>query len=41
LIVKYNRYDDVYVAPEDSDNLIRDLLAINPAIKVISSGITE
>ncbi len=41
LIVKYNRYDDVYVAPEDSESLIRDLLAINPAIQVISSGKTE
>lgn len=35
LIVKYNRYDDVYIAPEDSDALIADLLTINPDIKVI------
>lgn len=30
LIVKYNRYDDVYIAPEDSDALIADLLATLP-----------
>jgi hypothetical protein len=34
--VKYNRYDDVYIAPEDSESLIADLLAINPNIQVIS-----
>jgi len=38
LIVKYNRYDDVYIAPEDSEALIADLLTINPAIQVIPSG---
>ncbi|SHN35414.1 PH domain-containing protein [Cyclobacterium lianum] len=38
LIVKYNRYDDVYIAPEDSDALIVDLLTINPAIQVIPPG---
>ncbi|MBD3628559.1 PH domain-containing protein [Cyclobacterium sp.] len=38
LIVKYNRYDDVYIAPEDSESLIADLLTINPAIQVIPPG---
>ncbi|WP_162341926.1 PH domain-containing protein [Cyclobacterium salsum] len=38
LIVKYNRYDDVYIAPEDSDALIADLLTINPSIQVIPPG---
>ncbi len=37
LIVKYKRYDDVYIAPEDSDDLIADLLTINPTIQVIAS----
>ncbi|WP_177179746.1 PH domain-containing protein [Cyclobacterium xiamenense] len=38
LIVEYNRYDDVYIAPEDSESLIADLLAINPNIQVIPRG---
>ncbi|WP_375585507.1 PH domain-containing protein [Cyclobacterium xiamenense] len=38
LIIKHNRYDDVYIAPEDSEILIADLLTINPAIQVIPPG---
>ncbi len=38
LIVKYNRYDDVYIAPEASDALIADLLTINPSIQVTPPG---
>lgn len=37
LIVKYNRYDDVYLAPEDSETFIKDLLSVNPSIQVIPS----
>nr|MBI1232157.1 hypothetical protein [Cytophagales bacterium] len=35
MIITYNRYDDVYLAPVDDETLIKDLLAINPSIEVI------
>ncbi|GAB2618028.1 PH domain-containing protein [Belliella aquatica] len=34
LIIKYNKYDDVYLAPENNDEMIADLLEINPEIKL-------
>lgn len=34
LIIKYNKYDDVYLAPENNDEMIADLLKINPEIKL-------
>lgn len=34
LIVKFNRYDDIYIAPEDNNQIISDLLEINRNIKV-------
>ncbi|MCC5939295.1 MAG: PH domain-containing protein [Lunatimonas sp.] len=34
LLIKYNRYDDVFIAPADDEELISDLLALNPAIQV-------
>jgi len=34
LIIKYNRYDDIFISPERQDEFIAQLLAINPGIKV-------
>ena len=34
LIIQYNRFDELYLAPVSNDELITDLLAINPAIDV-------
>lgn len=34
ILIKYNRYDDVFVAPKDAEELIHDLLALNPDIQV-------
>jgi len=34
MIIKYNRYDEIYIAPEDNDEIIADLLKINGDIKV-------
>jgi hypothetical protein len=34
LIIKYNTYDETYIAPEDNNELVDDLLKINPEIKV-------
>lgn len=35
LIIKYNRYDEIYIAPESNAEFIHDLLAINKNIEVI------
>jgi len=34
LIVKYNKYDEVYITPENKDAMISDLLSINAKIKI-------
>lgn len=34
LIIKYNRYDEVYIAPINNSAMLEALLAINPDIKV-------
>ena len=35
LIIKYNKYDKIYVAPENNDEMISDLLKINSEIKIL------
>lgn len=35
LIIKFNNYDEVYIAPENNDELIADLLKLNPGIKIV------
>lgn len=35
LVLKYNRYDEIYVAPQDKEAFIADLLAVNPAMEVV------
>lgn len=32
LIIKYNKYNEVYIAPENNDKVIEDLLKINEQI---------
>lgn len=34
IIIKYGKFDDIYVGPEDNDEMVNDLLAINPSIIV-------
>ena len=34
LIIKFNKYDEIYIAPENNDEMISDLLKVNPAIKI-------
>ncbi|EON75321.1 hypothetical protein ADIS_4234 [Lunatimonas lonarensis] len=34
ILIKYNRYDDLFVAPMNTEELVRDLLALNPGIHV-------
>jgi len=35
MIIKYNRYDEIYIAPEDHNEILAELLKINPSIKII------
>lgn len=37
LIIGYNKYDEIYIAPVSNDELIADLLSINPAIQIITT----
>jgi hypothetical protein len=34
IILKYGKYDQIYLAPVDNDQLISDLKVINPSIKI-------
>jgi hypothetical protein len=34
LIIKYNTFDETYIAPEDNNEMVDDLLKINAGIKV-------
>ncbi|MBA6154695.1 PH domain-containing protein [Gelidibacter maritimus] len=34
LLIKFNNYDEVYIAPENNEALIADLLELNPEIKI-------
>jgi len=34
LIIKYSKYDEIYLAPENNDEMVADLLKINPKIEV-------
>ncbi|WP_234733836.1 PH domain-containing protein [Tellurirhabdus bombi] len=38
LTIKYNRFDEIYIAPENNTDLLRDLLAINSHIVVKEEG---
>ncbi|WP_436831782.1 PH domain-containing protein [Parapedobacter sp. DT-150] len=35
VIVKYNRYDDIYFSPDNNDTFIDALLHINPEIRIV------
>ena len=34
LIIKFNKYDEVYIAPTDNEEMVDDLISINPKIQV-------
>ncbi|GAB3203261.1 hypothetical protein ABID22_000943 [Pontibacter aydingkolensis] len=34
LIIQYNRFDEIYIAPESNNEVINDLLAVNKDIEV-------
>jgi hypothetical protein len=34
MVIKYNRFDDVFIAPENKEELVADLLELNDTIKL-------
>lgn len=36
LVIKYNRFDEIYIAPESNQEVIADLLSINRNIQVVN-----
>ncbi|MBC6366665.1 PH domain-containing protein [Algoriphagus sp. AK58] len=38
IIIKHGKFDDIYIAPENNEELIRDLVKINPSIKILERG---
>lgn len=34
LIIKFNKYDEIYIVPENNDELISDLIKLNSEIKI-------
>lgn len=41
LILKYNTYDEIYIAPVSNAELVADLLVINPQIKIIETTLVS
>lgn len=37
IIITYNKYDDIYISPENREEFINDLLKINPNIEIIEA----
>lgn len=37
IIITYNKYDDIYISPENKEAFINDLLTINPSIEIIQA----
>ena len=35
IIVRYNRYDEIYISPENNQEVVQALLEINPNIEVV------
>jgi hypothetical protein len=38
IIIKFGKFDEIYIAPENNEELIKDLLKINPLIKILEKG---
>lgn len=37
LIIRYNKFDEIYISPESNDEIINDLLKLRPEIKIINN----
>ncbi|MCZ8134022.1 MAG: PH domain-containing protein, partial [Algoriphagus sp.] len=35
IIINYGKFDEIYIAPENTEELIEDLVSINPSIKIL------
>lgn len=36
IIVKYNRYDEIYISPKDKDAFISEILKVNSEVKIVN-----
>ncbi|WP_345955032.1 PH domain-containing protein [Mucilaginibacter sp. PAMB04168] len=37
-IIKYNKFEDIYISPKDKDLFVDELLKVNPAIEVVKDS---
>ncbi len=37
LIIRYNKYDEIYISPQRQDEFVEKLMSYNPTIKVITN----
>lgn len=37
LVIKYNRWDDIYISPEKESLFLEELLKVNPRIEIVGS----
>jgi hypothetical protein len=38
IIINYGKFDEIYIAPENKEELIKDLVNLNPSIKILEKG---
>lgn len=38
IIIHYGKFDEIYIAPENKEELIKDLVNLNPSIKILEKG---
>lgn len=36
IIIRYNKFDDIYISPKQNKKFINELIAINPNIQIIN-----
>ena len=39
LIIKYNKFDEIYISPKTNDSFLKEILRLNPMIKIVEKGI--
>lgn len=41
MVIHFGKYEEVYIAPEHNEELVRDLLAVNPHIEVYGMAVSR
>ena len=34
LIIKYNKYDEIYISPKTNESFVAEILKLNPEVKI-------